>query len=94
LKKQMIVRSIRMLDPEGRMCPGFIWIYLRPQMKPTVYLGYFMAGVFMVVSILCLIAPYDNPWLPGNRRFIMSAVMASYAAIRFYRLRKYSKESA
>jgi hypothetical protein len=62
-------------------------------MKATIYLAYFMSSFFMVLAAICLLAPSDNSWLPGNRRYVMSAVMAAYSAFRFYRTRKLSRVS-
>lgn len=62
-------------------------------MRSTNFVAYFMPAFFMVISVVCLLAPRDNVWLPGNRRFVMSAVIALYAAFRFYRTRKFSKSS-
>lgn len=62
-------------------------------MRPPIYLAYFMSAFFMIIAVICLFAPKDNSWLPGNRRFVMAAVMATYAVIRYYRTRKLSKIS-
>ena len=61
-------------------------------MRTAQYLAYFMCVFFLFIGILCLIAPANNLWLPGNRRYVMAAVLVSYATIRYYRTRKLSRE--
>lgn len=63
-------------------------------MNAFLYLSYFMIGLITLFGVLCLVAPPQNEWLPGNSRFAMSAVMFAYAALRYWRLMKWKKQQA
>ncbi len=58
------------------------------KMSPLVIMGFFMSGVLMLLSLMCLLVPTTQEWLQGWRRFAMAGVFALYASFRFFRARK------
>jgi hypothetical protein len=63
-------------------------------MNATLYLSYVMIGLLVLLALVCFAVPGAQQWLPGNRRFIMGAILLLYATVRFFRLRKWIKQNA
>ncbi|MBX7051132.1 MAG: hypothetical protein K1X54_03760 [Flavobacteriales bacterium] len=62
-------------------------------MNATIYLSYVMVAVLVMLAIVCFVVPTSSEWLPGNRRYIMGAILLTYASVRAYRLRAFVKNN-
>jgi len=67
-------------------------VVLLIEMNSTVYMGYVMIGLLMLVAVACIAAPSAEIWLPGNRKYAMAGVLVVYSGIRFYRVQKFKKQ--
>jgi hypothetical protein len=47
-----------------------------------------MIAVMLFVIVLCLFTQSLDQYVPGNRRFVLAAVLVAYATIRILRLKK------